>query len=628
MRNFLLLIVCMLSFQVIVPAQYNLKENNVWVFGLRAGLDFNSGTPVPITTSMTSGGTNAAPEGCTAVSDANGQLLFYTMGDTIWNKNHVAMPNGYNMLPVPSGTKCAINKGGGIYTVPVNSTTQGVLIAPVMGNSNQYYVFCLQQACNLDTRAGRLFYSIVDMTLNNGLGDVVSGSKGIKIDSFLSEKMIAVKGDCKMWVVTHTSRTDTFKAYEITQAGLNTTPVISVTGSITGTNAYNIGAIKISPDRKKLAIASSGTSVASGIGLELCDFNVATGEVSNAIKLNTDANYGVCFSPDNTRLYTNSIFIATTTSSIFQYDISLPTLADIVNSKTFLHSQPDVEIKDMQLGPDGKIYLPARASTLDSMDVIDLPNTAGTACQFKHNAFKLANGTQVSGGIHNLYIKATGPDTVITTLDTTICTLTSLTLKGHPGSATYKWNNGSATADTTISQGGTYWVLSTDGCYTFVDTFIIKGDNFVKPLITINGFTLGTTLPYSHYQWYLNNTLLPNETNATITVTQNGFYTVKVYNVPECSDTASYLVTNVGIAELSQLAASIKIYPNPATDIIYVSSAMPAKVTVNSIDGRNVINGYTNSNIGIAHLVEGLYLVRVIDNKGNIIKTEKIVKAR
>ncbi len=28
-------------------AQYNAPENRVWAFGMRAGINFNSGTPVP-----------------------------------------------------------------------------------------------------------------------------------------------------------------------------------------------------------------------------------------------------------------------------------------------------------------------------------------------------------------------------------------------------------------------------------------------------------------------------------------------------------------------------------------------------------------------------------------------------
>ena len=54
------------------------KETNIWYFGANAGLDFNSVSPVAITNSAM----NQA-EGCSTISDANGNLLFYT---NVFNK--------------------------------------------------------------------------------------------------------------------------------------------------------------------------------------------------------------------------------------------------------------------------------------------------------------------------------------------------------------------------------------------------------------------------------------------------------------------------------------------------------------------------------------------------------------
>ncbi len=64
------------------------QQENIWAFGQYAGLDFNSGTPMPIKTAINRW------EGCASVCDKNGQLLFYTEGDTIWNRNHLIMPDG------------------------------------------------------------------------------------------------------------------------------------------------------------------------------------------------------------------------------------------------------------------------------------------------------------------------------------------------------------------------------------------------------------------------------------------------------------------------------------------------------------------------------------------------------
>src|SRR5881396_3782229 len=66
------------------------RYGNVWQFGKHAAIDFNSCNPVAITT-----GRNSGFEGCAAVSDSGGRLLFYTNSDTVWNKFNNPMMNGH-----------------------------------------------------------------------------------------------------------------------------------------------------------------------------------------------------------------------------------------------------------------------------------------------------------------------------------------------------------------------------------------------------------------------------------------------------------------------------------------------------------------------------------------------------
>jgi len=78
-------------------------EANIWYFGENAGIDFNSGTPVAI-----SDGQINTREGCSSFSDANGNLLFYSDGTTVWNKNHTPMPNGMGLKGHSSSTQSAM----------------------------------------------------------------------------------------------------------------------------------------------------------------------------------------------------------------------------------------------------------------------------------------------------------------------------------------------------------------------------------------------------------------------------------------------------------------------------------------------------------------------------------------
>tara|TARA_B110000858_G_C17785847_1_gene467253 strand:- start:1544 stop:1972 length:429 start_codon:yes stop_codon:yes gene_type:complete len=120
------------------------KEGNIWYFGENAGLDFNNGSPVALTDGMLN-----TSEGCASICDANGNLLFYTDGMLVYNKNHGIMPNGTGLLGHSSSTQSAI------------------IVKKPMSN-NLYYIFTVDDIFN--TNGGAVTYSIVDMSLDGGLG--------------------------------------------------------------------------------------------------------------------------------------------------------------------------------------------------------------------------------------------------------------------------------------------------------------------------------------------------------------------------------------------------------------------------------------------------------------------------
>jgi hypothetical protein len=72
-----------------------------WYFGVLAGISFTTGVPVAVP-----GGALVTNEGCSSASDSSGNLLFYTDGITVWNKNNTPMPNGTRLF----GGTSAISK--------------------------------------------------------------------------------------------------------------------------------------------------------------------------------------------------------------------------------------------------------------------------------------------------------------------------------------------------------------------------------------------------------------------------------------------------------------------------------------------------------------------------------------
>jgi hypothetical protein len=152
-RSFALLtwIGFLLSFHVSLVAQ---KQNAVWYFGYNAGLDFNTDPPTPLHGEMNT------LEGCASIADPNGNLLFYTDGGHVWDRQDHIMPNGFGLL------------GG-------NSSTQSALIVPLPASCTKYYLFTTWDDLQFD--GGGMAYSIIDMLLNDGYGDIISSSKNTPV---------------------------------------------------------------------------------------------------------------------------------------------------------------------------------------------------------------------------------------------------------------------------------------------------------------------------------------------------------------------------------------------------------------------------------------------------------------
>src|SRR5690606_36380198 len=140
-----------------------------------------------------------------------------------------------------------------------------------------------------------LYYSLVDMRLDSGKGDVVPGEKGILLDQYLHERMLAVSGDdCSIWLLNLSLQMDELRARNIGIHGLDTLPVISQKSGNTSYGALALGCMGISPDRRLLACTQGN--------LTLYDFDASSGTISNERIVDNRAGfYGVAFSPDNTK---------------------------------------------------------------------------------------------------------------------------------------------------------------------------------------------------------------------------------------------------------------------------------------------------------------------------------------
>ena len=95
-------------------------ETSNWYFGNRAGIKFNDDGSV----TTLKGGRLHTVEGCASISDPFGDLLFYTVGIFVHDRNHNTMQNGTGLHADPSCTQWAI-------------------IVPKPEDSNVYYIFTM-----------------------------------------------------------------------------------------------------------------------------------------------------------------------------------------------------------------------------------------------------------------------------------------------------------------------------------------------------------------------------------------------------------------------------------------------------------------------------------------------------
>jgi gliding motility-associated-like protein len=299
----------------------------------------------------------ASGEGCASVCDSTGHLLFYTDGMTVWNKSHQIMPNGSQI-------------GGD------NDDAQSALIIKQPGHDNIYYIFT-------NNRGYSPAYSVVDMSLNGGYGDIVK--KNVTFFSNTNEGLAATL-HCNrkdFWVTLQEMGSNKFCAFLFTASGLSAVPVESSDGSDALTmNGY----IRFSPQGDKVAICKSFYN-------EIFRFNDQSGKLESLI-FNfwydgpIHPNYGFAFSPDGSKFYQSSC-----KAIIYQFDLSAGDSSAIMNS---LYDIPTPDNTwSIQNGPDGKLYV--TTDNHKSLSVIKRPDLAGSASNFMPYSFSLSGKAAIFG---------------------------------------------------------------------------------------------------------------------------------------------------------------------------------------------------------------------------------------
>lgn len=648
------------------------KRTSVWYFGQNAGLDFNTSPPTPLTDGQIN-----TDEGCATICDTNGNLLLYTDGMTVWNRNHQIMLNGTGLL------------GN-------SSSSQGVIIIPQPGSDSVFYIF------TTDLRGGSngLNYSIVNINRNAGGGEVTK--KNIHLISPVAEALSAVhhRNGVDVWLVCHGYGNNYFYSYLLTENVLTSCPIVSSVGSTMSNDpliAQNI--IKISPDGNVLANSFYDFSGK----IELFEFDNNTGVLKYSLTVNNlFLPSGIEFSPNNQYLY-----VSCRDSDLLKFDISILSSTQVNSSRIALYSSSFSKF-GLQLSlhnsillsfgnsseltkilypneQDTNIGLVINGQSLDGrLSRIGLPNFVSSyflqpginykyyldcssnevsfneydtfqATSFnwkiiKESTQELINSSQLknpaiqfqdTGWYKVILIASNGAITdsiskeihikprYVLSLgnDTTLCDGETLLLNAGMGQHCYQWHNGSAGSSFLVDTPGIYIVtVTTHNFCTYADSIRVYYSPYPqKPEIFRSNDTLYTDTGFIYNWLYNNNVIFGNE--HFIKVTQNGTYKVSVTSSDGCTTFSDdFSVSGLSIHRLDA-NKFFYIYPIPATDKIFIEPKgviNNGSIILTDFRGRKFHFSQTDE-IEITSFSKGIYLIEIIDNLNYIYSTKIII---
>jgi hypothetical protein len=322
------------------------------------------------------------------ICDRNGMFLMHTGGCYVINKSFKLM-KGADSVNTRSTVLTGYCKPGephgyfpfqqnNIFITYPNDTTKYLLF-------NMDFEKLFPNGSNILMLPPHIYYHTIDMTKDNGLGEVVDKFKIAVQDTFSRGYLTAVKHSNKRdwWVVIPKFKSNCFFVVPVTANGVGT-PQKQCLGITWHKNNDLGGQVAFSADGTKYARVDERDTIM------VYNFNATTGQFSNPLRLSHPDNssylQGVCFSQNSRFLY------VTYRLKVFQYDLqatdiqaSMTVVGDV---SSFTLSAERGALQVSKLAPDGKIYI-ASPFSHRYLSVINRPNCKGTLCDFRPYALEL-----------------------------------------------------------------------------------------------------------------------------------------------------------------------------------------------------------------------------------------------
>lgn len=416
-------------------------------------LNFSTGVPVPSLVVSTTG----TGESDGAQSNAQGQLLFYSNGYQIYDKNSVTLNS--------------------TFLSSDNSSLEGVLSVPNPANSSQYYVFTKSSIGS----QGGLRYSVVSVSgttaslvsYNQAFLPQASGYLTGTNGAMLGSEGITAAQHCSgYWIVTagRKAGNDYLVVYNLTATGLTFVSEKLLPAPFVADYTRDQAAMKFSPDGNRLVFFRKADA-----NIYLYDFNKFNGSFSGSgITIANNNASGLMFSPDSKLLYASS------GANLYQYNCLSPNITNTRKKLDTIYGQ----LGSIQIGPDGKLY-GCRAGS-DVLYTIHNPNNLITtdspnACNYVRNGVKLlSNAAFALPNLINAKQTVSFPTAGTISYYAVNCNNYNF-FPNISCSTAFTWNFGDGTTSTaTIPPTHNY---ATDGNYTI--TIRRNSDNALLASVTI-----------------------------------------------------------------------------------------------------------------------------------------------
>ncbi|AHM60018.1 PKD domain-containing protein [Flammeovirgaceae bacterium 311] len=327
------------------------------------GLDFtNTDAPEIFYTGKKANATIG--EGIAHAENEQGEIVFWVNASGVYDKNNNLMPGSAGIFAHPSSTE--------------------IVISPFPDNPTSYYIFYNNQLCS------SLYYSVVDMSLRNGLGNVVKLNTLITPGKIFAEGLEVVRIPCtsNYWLLANECGRGLTR-FLVNEAGISA-------GELFLANTINTGGRgELDYYKGKL-----GYAITFSNRCLVADFNPETGVATNLKNISfsaTNGTYGLEFSPDASKVWVTDlsnrdIFGNLSGNNLFSYDLS----TGLTKAWSISNTNPDCSgqmegLGQIELGKDGRLYITQIEGC--QVVVVDQPDSENP------NILKIDVATRLSAGI-------------------------------------------------------------------------------------------------------------------------------------------------------------------------------------------------------------------------------------